>query len=58
MEHARRAGYCTHGDSVVVLHKLGHGSVIKIVELHGACSGGGGNGNNNSNANDKKLWAD
>jgi len=33
MEHAKRIGYCSPGDCIVALHKVGAASVIKIVDI-------------------------
>lgn len=33
IEHAKRARYCTKGDSIVALHRIGNASVIKIVDI-------------------------
>lgn len=31
--HAKKAEYCLPGDAVVALHRIGHASVIKIVDV-------------------------
>ena len=31
--HAKKAKYCISGDAVVALHRIGHASVIKIVDV-------------------------
>ena len=33
IEHAKEAGYCVRGDSIVALHRIGNASVIKIVDI-------------------------
>ena len=31
--HGKQAGYCVAGDAVVALHRIGHASVVKIVDV-------------------------
>jgi len=33
IEHAKKMRYCTKGDSIVALHRIGNASVIKIVDI-------------------------
>ena len=34
INHAKNAGYCRTGGSVVALHRVGPASLIKIVNVH------------------------
>ena len=31
--HSKEAGYCAAGDAIVALHRIGHASVVKIVDV-------------------------
>jgi len=33
IQHAKKSGYCEVGDAIVALHRIGHASVIKIVDV-------------------------
>lgn len=33
INHAKAHGYCSRGDSIVALHRIGNASVIKIVDI-------------------------